>query len=268
MVRHARAAQVEDVPHPVVAVGNDYAAGGVHPPHCHRRAQLLHAVTGTMIVETNQGSWVVPPQQGLWIPAGVRHGFRMVGNVVTRSAYIEPGATRGLPAQCRVIDVAPLLHHLLVAAVDLPAEYAPGSRADMILTLLLREIHEASSRALCVPFPRDERLAARCQRFLENPTPHEKIDDWCITLGMSRRAFTRMFRSETGLSFAAWQRRAALFHAIDRLMGGEPVTAVALDLGYASPSAFTSMFKRVLGVPPSRYAAVAHGAGRRRGDGA
>ena len=34
---------------------------------------------------------------------------------------------------------------------------------------------------------------------------------------------------------------------------GEPVTAVALDLGYESPSAFIAMFRRALGAPPTRY---------------
>ena len=32
-----------------------------------------------------------------------------------------------------------------------------------------------------------------------------------------------------------------------RLAAGEPVTAVALDLGYENPAAFTTMFKRAFG---------------------
>jgi AraC-like DNA-binding protein len=31
------------------------------------------------------------------------------------------------------------------------------------------------------------------------------------------------------------------------------VTNIALDLGYDSPAAFTTMFKRLIGVPPSHY---------------
>jgi AraC-like DNA-binding protein len=38
-----------------------------------------------------------------------------------------------------------------------------------------------------------------------------------------------------------------------RLAADEAVTTVALDLGYDSPAAFTTMFKRLLGVPPRRY---------------
>jgi AraC-like DNA-binding protein len=44
------------------------------------------------------------------------------------------------------------------------------------------------------------------------------------------------------------------------------VTTIALDLGYDSPSAFTSMFRRALGRTPSSYfsdGAVAPGPGRR-----
>ncbi len=41
--------------------------------------------------------------------------------------------------------------------------------------------------------------------------------------------------------------------AIPRLGAGDLVTAAALDLGYESVAAFATMFKRVLGVAPSRY---------------
>ena len=264
MVRDARASQFEHVLRPVVAVGNDYPAGHVHPAHRHRRAQLLHAIAGTMVVSTDQGAWIVPPQQGLWVPAGVRHGFRMMGTVVTRSIYIEPAAARGLPSQCRVLEISSLLRQLLIEAVDLPVEYEAGSRAEAIINLLLLELRAARRHLLVVPFPADEALAARCRHFLENPSAHATIDAWAFALAMSRRTFTRVFRRETGLSLAEWRRRAAVLQAIPRLARGEPITTIALDLGYGSPAAFTSMFKRVLGTPPRLYAALASGDGRDR----
>jgi AraC-like DNA-binding protein/mannose-6-phosphate isomerase-like protein (cupin superfamily) len=263
MARDARASQFEHVLRPV-AVGNDYPAGHVHPAHRHRRAQLLHAITGTMVVATDQGAWIVPPQQGLWIPGGVRHGFRMIGTVVTRSIYIEPAAARGMPSQCRVLEISSLLRQLLIEAVDLPVEYEAGSRAEAIVNLLLLELRAARRHLLVVPFPTDEALAARCRHFLESPSAHATIDAWALALAMSRRTFTRVFRRETGLSLAEWQRRAAVLQAIPRLASGEPITTIALDLGYGSPAAFTSMFKRVLGTPPRLYAALASGDGHDR----
>ena len=260
MVRYARASQFEQVPRTLVAVGNDYPAGHVHPAHHHRRAQLLHAIAGTMVVSTAQGAWIVPPQQGLWIPGGVQHSFRMIGKVITRSVYIEPAAARGMPSQCYVLEISSLLRQLLIEAVDLPVEYEAGGRAEAIVNLLLLELGAAPRHQLAVPFPANEALAIRCHHFLENPSAHATIDEWALALAISRRTLTRLFRRETGLSLAEWQRRAAVLQAIPRLARGEAITTIALDLGYSSPAAFTSMFKRVLGTPPRRYAAMASGA--------
>jgi len=40
---------------------------------------------------------------------------------------------------------------------------------------------------------------------------------------------------------------------LPRLAAGETVTSIALDLGYDSPAAFATMFKRRLGLSPSQY---------------
>ena len=72
---------------------------------------------------------------------------------------------------------------------------------------------------------------------------------------MGRRAFTRAFRRETGMSFAEWRQQACVLVALPRLAAGDQVTSIALDLGYESPAAFATMFKRLLGVAPSRYQA-------------
>jgi AraC-like DNA-binding protein len=42
--------------------------------------------------------------------------------------------------------------------------------------------------------------------------------------------------------------KGALMEALVRLAQGQPVLRVALDLGYGSHSAFTAMFRRVMGV--------------------
>jgi AraC-like DNA-binding protein len=96
-------------------------------------------------------------------------------------------------------------------------------------------------------------LARRCRRFAGSPAAQDTIDAWCTDLGMSRRAFTRLFKRETGLSFAVWKRRACLHAALPRLLAGERVTTIAFDLGYSSPAAFTTMFKQLTGTAPDRY---------------
>jgi mannose-6-phosphate isomerase-like protein (cupin superfamily) len=190
MVRDARAAQYEDVRRPIIAIGNEFPNGHTHPTHVHRRSQLLHAIAGTMVVSTGQGSWVVPRQQGLWVPGGVEHGFHMVGRVVTRSIYIEPKFVTGMPTACRVLQISSLLRQLLIEAVDIPAEYDEGSRDEAVMNLLLLELRAARSHVLVVPFPSHAALARQCRNFLESPSAHAAIDQWAVALAMSRRAFT------------------------------------------------------------------------------
>ena len=74
-----------------------------------------------------------------------------------------------------------------------------------------------------------------------------------LAANISERTLNRRFRQQTTLSWSEWVRRARLMEALVRLARGEPVLRVALDLGYGSHSAFTAMFRRVMGVSPSDY---------------
>jgi AraC-like DNA-binding protein len=61
------------------------------------------------------------------------------------------------------------------------------------------------------------------------------------------------------MTFGAWRARLRLTTAVARLAEGAPVTSVAYDLGYQSPSAFIAMFRRSLGDSPGRYLKKAGG---------
>jgi AraC-like DNA-binding protein len=246
-------AELENVPRPILAVKNDYPAAYELDWHRHRRGQLLYAAAGVVAVRTSQGAWVAPAQRAVWIPGGVAHSVKMVGAVSTRSVLIEPHVWRSPADSCQVIEVSALLRSLLVAAAEIVPEYDVAGRDSMVMTLLVAELARARVIPLAVPFPNTAALAAKCQAFLEAPNAHASIDRWAAELGLGRRAFTRLFRRETGLSFGQWRQQACLIIALPRLVAGDAVTAIALELGYESPAAFTTMFKRVLGIAPSRY---------------
>lgn len=247
------AASLQDVTTPVAPMAADYASGSTSHRHSHRRAQLLHSLSGVMTVMTEQGSWVVPPQKALWVPPGVVHQSRCWGDVQLRTLYIEPAMIETLPKVCCIIEVSPLLRALINEAVTFPLYYDMAGREGQIIALTLSEIGRLPQQSLQGAMPRDARLLRICEAVLRNPADDHDLDYWARVGGLGRRTLTRLFRQQTGLSFAEWRQQLRLLEALTRLTTGESVTSVALDLGYDSPSAFSAMFRKTLGISPKDY---------------
>lgn len=251
-MRNAPLADFDTLDAPVLPIGTDYPANTLLPMHRHRRAQFLYGMTGLMEVTTDDGAWVVPPYTGVWIPADRPHQVLMQG-VSTRSLYIEPDAAPRSAMRCEVLQVSPLLHALLCEAVDIDATSLAQGRNAALLGLAAHEITRAPTLPLFAPLPRDPRLARRCRAFLHAPDIQARPAQWAAELAQSERTFTRTFRAQTGLAFGQWRQQACLMAALPRLTAGESVTRVALDLGYGSASAFTTMFRRLLGRAPITF---------------
>ncbi len=228
-----------------------YPAGHVVPRHRHLRGQLLYAVSGIMTVVTEGGTWAVPPQQAVWIPPETGHEVRMPCAVSMRSLYFHPDSIAGLPSVCRVVEVTPLLRELIAQLVT------PSMRSQQQITrltaVLIDEVAMLESPPLHLPAPKDPRLCAITDGLVENPADSRSLGEWSRRVGASERTLARLFIKQTGMGFREWRQQLRLLTAIERLAADGDVTAVALDLGYGSPSAFIAMFKRVLGETPGRY---------------
>jgi AraC-like DNA-binding protein/quercetin dioxygenase-like cupin family protein len=254
---------LEEVEEPIVALSSDYPDGHSVPPHRHSRCQLLYALSGVVLVSTDAGRWMVPPGHGIWIPSGTEHAVEMAGDVAMYSLYVVPGAVAELPGDLRVVGMTQLMRTLVVEAVGLPQDGEADERGGYLMGLILHEIPRLERRPLALPMPTTLRLARICRRYVDAPSPHVTIDNFADAAGMSRRSFTRLFHKETGLSLAKWRQQACLLAALPRLSQGEPVTSVALDLGYDSVPAFTTMFRRMTGLAPKAYLRMPGGRGIR-----
>ena len=79
------------------------------------------------------------------------------------------------------------------------------------------------------------------------------FEDWADKLQITAKTIQRLFAKETGMTFGQWRQQSRLLRALERLATGEKVLDVAIQLGYESPSAFTTMFKRQFGRTPSQF---------------
>lgn len=231
----------------------DFPVGFEIAPHTHERAQLIYATDGTMRVATDDGVWVVPPQRALWMPAGIQHEIAMLADVTMRTLYVRDDAAAFMPNTCRVLPVTGLLRELIIRATELPLQYDENGPAGHVVALILSELRGLQSLPLQLPMPHDPRLRAVCQALLAAPGDPRPLEAWAEMANTSARTLARRFLDETGFTFGAWRQQARVFEAMGRLGNGEPVTQVALDLGYESVSAFSAMFRRTAGVPPSAY---------------
>ncbi len=253
MPRSTRGADYQDVPRPVAALADEYPPNSYDPPHSHKRGQLVYAISGVLVCTTREATFVVPPQRALWVPAGVVHEARTRGHVSLRTLYLDDSVGAALPRHCMTIEVSTLLRELIVEATRIPVEYDVDSRDGRVMALIVDEILGAHRTPLHVPMPQHPQLVRICHAILKDPAQNDVLDDWAVAAGMSRRTFTRVFRHETGVTFATWRQNVRLIEAMSRLSTGQSVTAVAFDVGYSSPSAFTAMFRRAFGVPPTQY---------------
>lgn len=254
--RSTKGIDYQKVPRPVAALADEYPPDYVDPRHSHERAQLLYASTGIMCVITDAATFIVPPQRALWIPPRVEHEVECRGHVSVRTTYIDTAARPALPTECRVFEVSALLRELIIEATILPIEYDVDGRDGRIMALILDEITRTPAVPLHVPMPSHPQLERACRAILADPAQNDTLDDWAEMASMGRRTFTRLFRRETGMSFAAWRQHVRLMEALSRLATGHRVTSVAFDVGYSSSSAFSAMFKRTFGAPPTQYFAA------------
>lgn len=251
----ARLDWIEAAQDVVAVLGADYPGGHLVDTHRHSRSQLLYAMRGVVMVSTVRGRWLVPPSHAIWLPAELEHSVEMLGDVRMLSAYVRPTDLPGGGfADPRVLGITPLMHELMMQATSLAAGQETDSRADLVRALLLHEIPALPERPLGLSMPADRRLKALCRAFIDQPSARGAvIAEWADSSGMSRRSFTRNFLRETGVPLSLWRQQACLFAALPRLAGGESVTSVAIDLGYDHVASFITMFRRMLGMPPSAY---------------
>ncbi|MBB1584351.1 helix-turn-helix transcriptional regulator [Serratia sp. OS31] len=237
----------------IVPVAKDYQHGEFEPPHYHDCAQLIHSLSGVVQVNTRLGSWVVPPGRGVWLPARVEHSLQITGKVAARALLVDPLARADLPASCEVVQISPLLRELIICAMDIPADYPAGGREERIMELILDELRVLPILPLNLPEPRSDALLTLCRHIQQSLAHPWELEQAARYINVSGRTLSRRFQRETGLRFGDWVRRARLLAALNALAAGHSVLEVALDLGYDSPSAFSAMFRRQLGVAPSTY---------------
>ena len=239
-------------------VARHYRKGVRLDTHMHRESQLVYAARGTMQVTTPKGRWLVPPDRAVWVPALLEHSIDVLADIQMRTLYFDL-AWLGREARAHDLDaefvvrVSPLLHQAILALFD--AGNA-AERTRLLLKLVMLELDRAEDSATFIPLPHEPRCRRAADIVLGDPTAAHEIETLARAVGTSARTLSRLFSSETQLSFKSWCQRARIAGAIERLAmeANVSVKQLAADLGYASVPAFSHAFRQVTGKTPTEFA--------------
>jgi AraC-like DNA-binding protein len=232
------------------------------PDHAHAWHQLTFATRGHLEVITAAARHLVPADRAVWVPAGTSHTEIMRAPISMRSIYISRYISRLAQhpaADCvRTIAVTPLLRELILHITRIGALDRRKPAQARLVGVLLDQLASAHDVSLALPSPRDPRARRFAELVTRAPGDAASIATLARRAGASLRTLERCFLADTGLAVGEWRRRVRLFHALRLLEDGAPVTEVALEVGYATTSAFSHAFARQFGRSPSRRASAPH----------
>ena len=224
----------------------------------HREAQLVYAARGTMQVTTPKGRWLVPPDRAVWVPARLEHSIDVLADIEMRTLYFdlawlarEAHAARAWMRNSWCGFRRCCIRRSWRCSMAATTPTAPGFWCGWPCSNCI----SAEDSATFIPLPHEPRCRRAADIVLGDPTGAHEIETLAREVGTSARTLSRLFASETQLSFKSWCQRARIAAAIERLsMDAEvSVKQLASDLGYASVPAFSHAFRQVTGKTPTAF---------------
>jgi len=223
--------------------------------HTHDLHQLEYAFEGVAQVETATVRYLLPPQQAVWIPAGVEHCTTLT-RVRTASVFFDPVSGIQAGERVRILAVPLVMREMILYArrwpIGRPCKDPVGDRffaalGDLVETSLDQEL------PLWVPTSRHP-LVAAAMHYTNANLAHVRVADVCEAVGTSERSLRRIFVTESGMSWSQYLLESRLLRAMALLAEPGPnVLAVATAVGFASMSGFARAFRRYTGESPLGY---------------
>ncbi|MET0363788.1 MAG: helix-turn-helix transcriptional regulator, partial [Sphingobium sp.] len=224
------------------------------PWHFHDMHQLQYAFSGTVEVEDQFASYLLPRALAAWIPAGVSHRTRIhkvrSGSVLFSAEMIPEAGNR-----VRILRVSPLMREMILGAMRWPLAGTPDATGrayfEALAHLCAEWIQEEAPFQL--PLTGDERIQAAATYTRKNLREAD-LATVCAAVGISERTLRRRFQNSLGMSWEDYRRRARLLKAAALLSEGRmPIGNIAAEVGFESQSAFSRAFKDLTGRTPREF---------------
>lgn len=152
-------------------------------------------------------------------------------------------------------DAIPSSLDLIIATLGDLYGYDVAERLATDYLLGLRRNYTVANLAFDGQKYHGDRQVLAVQRWLERHLDEPiRVDQVAHHFGLSPRTLTRRFTAATGEPPSRYLQRLRVEHAKEQFAEpGATVSQVARAVGYTDVTAFSAMFRRLVGVPPSKY---------------
>ncbi|WP_193331981.1 AraC family transcriptional regulator [Pseudoalteromonas ulvae] len=241
------------LPHAVMPLCGDFTPLTQVIKHAHPWSQLAYSSRGVLHIETEQGLFVVPPQQALWLPPNVTHQISCLHPTRLRSLHFQAPITTSLGADILTLSVSPLLQALILEVCDWGKGYQLSDDKQRLIDVLVDQLAAAKRQDFFIPNISDKRLQPIINHFNHQPDSKQTLQDFAKQVGASTRTLHRLFVRHFAMGFNQWKQRIRIMKALALLEQDLPIKDIAATLGYDSDSSFIAAFKQQMGQPPKQY---------------
>lgn len=243
----------DGLPHPVMPLSSEFSPMTQVIKHAHPWSQLAYSSQGILQIETDQGLFVVPPQQALWLPPNMTHQITCQCPTRLRSLHFQDHITAPLGDAIQTLAVGPLLQALILEVCHWGRDYQLSTEKQRVIDVLVDQLVSAPKQDFFIPNITDKRLQPIVSHFNHHPESKRTLNDFANQVGASTRTLHRLFLLNFAMGFNQWKQRIRVLKALTLLDQDLPIKDIAATLGYDSDSSFIAAFKQQMGLPPKQY---------------
>ena len=246
---------LEELPEPIYYFLRSMPEDTIYPAQTHPWGEFVFSFSGVLELHAEEQEFRVPPNFGLWHPAGTEHqgGNRNASEHCSLYIDDELATKRGMPKTSCALLVSPMLREMLIHLRNNFPKPPYTEQESRLLDVILDQLIVTPIAGNYLPDSKDPLITQVLAYLKDDPGANHSIRAIAEKFGMSERTLARKAQSELNMPLSEWRQRLKVVRAVPMLQEGASVESVALDLGYSTASAFIAMFKRLLGTTPDQY---------------
>jgi AraC-like DNA-binding protein len=250
------------------------------PSHWHLELEVFILLQGSVLIQIGDNSYYLEAGEGCFINTGVLHSFTAIvpSPCIYHSFVFDSGIIGGTPGSIfDTMYVRPLLNAgpdflkfrreedepvfqqfniAFTACEEEKTGYEFDIREAMSKIMLYTKEKHRTMPSRRVPTIQEFRLKQMLEWIDGNLRNVMTVKDIADTANICTRECQRIFSRYLHYSPVEYIQRRRLFKAAEQLSTTDaPITEIAFDCGFSSPSYFTKLFRTLVGATPTDYRA-------------